>query len=101
MGAKQPAVCAVMSLPSVPLNEHPPTPSKSSSIAPDDHFEDLQGDVVDPVYRAKARLLNQAIRDIGIGKYQVRLYFIATAVNLNRQLRQWFLFVVAGFGWFA
>lgn len=36
---------------------------------------------VDPVYEAKARLLNQAILDIGMGRYQ------------------WQLFVVIGFGW--
>ena len=36
---------------------------------------------VDPVYEVKARLLNQAILDIGMGKYQ------------------WQLFIVIGFGW--
>ncbi|CAE6472477.1 unnamed protein product [Rhizoctonia solani] len=38
---------------------------------------------VDPVYQAKAELLNAAIQDIGMGKYQ------------------WHLFVVTGFGWLA
>ncbi|TBU44437.1 MFS general substrate transporter [Dichomitus squalens] len=38
---------------------------------------------VDPVYQAKAQLLNDAIQEVGMGKYQ------------------WFLFVVAGFGWFS
>ncbi|KAF9232641.1 major facilitator superfamily domain-containing protein [Melanogaster broomeanus] len=37
----------------------------------------------DPVYQAKARILNRAIQEIGMGKYQ------------------WYLFVVAGFGWFV
>ncbi|OJA13521.1 hypothetical protein AZE42_10523 [Rhizopogon vesiculosus] len=36
-----------------------------------------------PVYEAKARVLNYAIQDIGMGRYQ------------------WYLFIVAGFGWFA
>ncbi|KAI1867655.1 hypothetical protein JX265_007457 [Neoarthrinium moseri] len=36
---------------------------------------------VDPVYEAKARVLNKAIKDIGMGKYQ------------------WQLFLVVGFGW--
>lgn len=36
---------------------------------------------MDPVYEAKARLLNQAILDIGMGRYQ------------------WQLFIVIGFGW--
>ncbi|KAI0715628.1 MFS general substrate transporter [Cerioporus squamosus] len=38
---------------------------------------------VDPVYQAKARLLNDAFQEIGMGKYQ------------------WYLFIVAGFGWFS
>ncbi|KAF9805967.1 hypothetical protein IEO21_08879 [Rhodonia placenta] len=46
----------------------------------DDLFE--QGSV-DPIYEAKARLLNHAVREIGMGRYQ------------------WYLFVVAGFGWFS
>lgn len=38
---------------------------------------------VDPVYQARAELLNDAIQRIGMGKYQ------------------WHLFIVAGFGWLA
>lgn len=38
---------------------------------------------IDPVYQAKARLLNDAFQDIGMGRYQ------------------WWLFVVTGFGWFS
>ncbi|KAH8101240.1 MFS general substrate transporter [Cristinia sonorae] len=38
---------------------------------------------VDPVYEAKALLLNRAVQEIGMGRYQ------------------WYLFIVAGFGWFA
>ncbi|KAI0070245.1 sugar transporter [Panus rudis PR-1116 ss-1] len=38
---------------------------------------------VDPVYYAKARVLNDAFQEIGMGKYQ------------------WALFVVTGFGWFS
>ncbi|KIJ62126.1 hypothetical protein HYDPIDRAFT_95026 [Hydnomerulius pinastri MD-312] len=40
-------------------------------------------DSLDPVYQAKARILNDALQEIGMGKYQ------------------WFLFVVAGFGWLS
>ena len=36
---------------------------------------------IDPVYEAKAHLLNNAVQSIGMGKYQ------------------WQLFVVIGFGW--
>lgn len=43
-------------------------------------FEDSLKDVyygeesgVDPVYYAKARILNSAMQEIGMGKYQVRL----------------------------
>lgn len=38
---------------------------------------------IDPSYQAKARLLNEAMQEIGMGKYQVQLFF------------------VAGMGWFA
>ncbi|CUA76078.1 putative MFS-type transporter PB1E7,08c [Schizosaccharomyces pombe 972h-] [Rhizoctonia solani] len=39
---------------------------------------------VDPVYQARAELLNDTIQRIGMGKYQ-----------------KWHLFIVAGFGWLA
>jgi hypothetical protein len=36
--------------------------------------QDLHDDgSVDPVYHAKARVLNQALQEIGMGKYQVRV----------------------------
>ncbi|KAF9225681.1 MFS general substrate transporter [Gyrodon lividus] len=38
---------------------------------------------LDPVYQAKARILNEALQEIGMGKYQ------------------WLLFIVAGFGWLS
>ena len=38
--------------------------------ANDDIFED---GTVNPVYQAKARVLNAALQEIGMGKYQVRL----------------------------
>jgi MFS family permease len=41
----------------------------------------IDTDTLDPVYAAKARLLNKSIQDIGMGKYQ------------------WQLFIVIGFGW--
>ena len=36
---------------------------------------------VDPVYHAKARVLNQALQEIGMGKYQVRdsVYLVSWA----------------------
>ncbi|EPQ55613.1 hypothetical protein GLOTRDRAFT_115933 [Gloeophyllum trabeum ATCC 11539] len=40
-------------------------------------------DSVDPVYRAKAHVLSSAIQEVGMGRYQ------------------WWLFAVAGFGWFS
>lgn len=43
--------------------------------------EDQAIDGVDPVYAAKARVLNRAVQDIGMGRYQ------------------WQLFGVIGFGW--
>jgi MFS family permease len=58
------------------------TPQKADSISPgveDDAI--LPKGQVDPVYEAKARVLNHAIQSIGMGWYQ------------------WQLFIVVGFGW--
>jgi hypothetical protein len=43
-------------------------PDISAQKRSDDIYED---GVIDPVYQAKARLLNSAIQEIGMGKYQV------------------------------
>ena len=50
----------------------------------DEHItEDVLPDgSVDPVYQAKAELLNDAIQQIGMGKYQVGLYFAPFSLNL-------------------
>ena len=42
----------------------------------------LEGAGIDPVYEGKARVLNNAIQDIGMGRYQWQLFI-----------------VVGGFGW--
>jgi hypothetical protein len=55
--------------------------NKKENVVLEDLFED--DDAVDRVYHAKARVLNQAIQEIGFGRYQV------------------YLFCCAGFGWFA
>ncbi|KAI0350963.1 MFS general substrate transporter [Trametes cingulata] len=57
-----------------------PITSRVTAVKAMDLFED---GTVDPVYQAKARVLNAALQEIGMGKYQ------------------WWLFAVAGFGWFA
>ncbi|KAH9924322.1 MFS general substrate transporter [Epithele typhae] len=80
----------------------PSRPASADSKAPS--FKDPTGDVektgfavhveehdvyegedaaIDPVYYAKAKVLNLAFQEIGMGHYQ------------------WYLFFVAGFGWFA
>lgn len=46
-----------------------------------DTVEDLQLDGLDPIYRAKVHTLNQAMRSIGMGRYQ------------------WCLWFLTGFGW--
>ncbi|KAI6785532.1 putative MFS-type transporter-like protein [Emericellopsis cladophorae] len=67
----------------------PPTydpKGEHGSVAPDPSVEDsaiIPAGVLDPVYDAKARVLNRAIQDIGMGWYQ------------------WQLFIVVGFGWAA
>ncbi|KAI6118431.1 MFS general substrate transporter [Pisolithus sp. B1] len=62
------------------LDVHPYGRTNSITGPPIDLYEN---GYVDPVYQAKAHILNRSIQDIGMGKYQ------------------WGLFVVAGFGWFA
>jgi hypothetical protein len=59
-------------------------------------------DAIDPIYQAKARILNDALQEIGMGKYQVGSFFFRDigCVYLTPMM-QWFLFVVAGFGWFS
>lgn len=46
-------------------------------------IQDLQLDGLDPIYEAKVHALNQAMQDIGMGRYQ------------------WLLFCLTGFGWMA
>ncbi|EJD34848.1 MFS general substrate transporter [Auricularia subglabra TFB-10046 SS5] len=55
----------------------------SSTPAPAQEDDLLPEGSLDPVYQAKAHVLNRAIQDIGMGRYQ------------------WQLFVVTGFGWLA
>ncbi|KAF8443664.1 MFS general substrate transporter [Boletus edulis BED1] len=55
---------------------------------------------LDPVYQAKARILNDALQEIGMGKYQASSCFHSLFVHLPT-ISMWFLFVVAGFGWLS
>ncbi|KAG8732622.1 hypothetical protein FRC10_000810, partial [Ceratobasidium sp. 414] len=64
------------------------TQTRDGSIAEKQSISAARNDIlpegsVDPVYQAKAELLNVAIQEIGMGKYQ------------------WHLFIVTGFGWLA
>ena len=52
------------------------------------------GDGLDPVYQAKARILNDALQEIGMGRYQVsysfsaqRVCFRGLAVDLPREVK--------------
>lgn len=57
---------------------------------------------IDRVYHAKARLLNNAVQDIGMGRYQVSPRPVRPIKqSLPIVCTQWMLFIVAGFGWFA
>lgn len=49
--------------------------SHTLAYAEEDLFED---GAVDAVYQAKARVLNAAVREVGMGKYQVRCSFTTT-----------------------
>uniref|UniRef100_D8Q366 Major facilitator superfamily (MFS) profile domain-containing protein n=1 Tax=Schizophyllum commune (strain H4-8 / FGSC 9210) TaxID=578458 RepID=D8Q366_SCHCM len=56
----------------------------ASSKPGDEESEDVfGGDSIDPVYLAKAHVLNRALQEIGMGRYN------------------WMIFVVTGFGWLA
>lgn len=47
--------------------------ARDKSLGGRDSDNDIYGRTeIDPAYRAKAHLLNEAIADIGMGKYQVR-----------------------------
>ncbi|KAI5843789.1 MFS general substrate transporter [Morchella snyderi] len=69
------------------LNDTPddtkPLPSPASPAAPEGREAILSPGSVDPVYEAKAQVLNNAMLEIGFGRYHKAL------------------FVVAGFGWMA
>ena len=57
---------------------------------------------VDPVYQAKARVLNRALQEIGMGKYQVHVLCLPSISDIGMTVSlQWGLFAVAGFGWFS
>ena len=55
---------------------------------------------LDRVYHAKGTLLNTAIQEIGVGKYQARLQLRSLTIRPTHRPQRW-LFVVAGLGWFA
>ncbi|RDA92797.1 hypothetical protein CP533_0778, partial [Ophiocordyceps camponoti-saundersi (nom. inval.)] len=59
----------------------PPLYSSSIELTSDGDSAIIPKGALDPVYEAKARLINRAIREIGMGWYQ------------------WQLFIVVGFGW--
>lgn len=56
------------------------TPATSTATVNVDLFGEGS---VDPVYQAKARVLNAAIQDIGMGKYQVRSAHTWTSGTLS------------------
>jgi len=45
----------------------------AKSVCKPDLYDDSEGSV-DPVYQAKTRVLNLALQEIGMGKYQVNIY---------------------------
>ena len=47
------------------------TPSTGSSSSDPTRVDLFSDETVDPIYQAKAHVLNQAIQKIGMGKYQV------------------------------
>lgn len=70
------------------------------AIVPDLSQDVFEG-TLDPIYEAKAKILNDAIQEIGMGRYQVITpIHICLPQNLSLHV-QWHLFFVAGFGWFS
>jgi hypothetical protein len=62
--------------------EHDPNVAPSLDDAPSGMLEEGS---LDPVYEAKARVLNKAVQDIGMGKYQweVRIRLSSTTLHAN------------------
>jgi hypothetical protein len=61
-------------------------------------------DSLDPTYVAKAKILNDALGEIGMGKYQVGpgLLWASVCIHYLFDLTpQWYLFVLTGFGWLS
>ena len=60
--------------------------------------------VLDPVYHAKTMVLNRALQEIGMGKYQVIMtVYMASheTLDLLTYCCKYMLLLVAGMGWFA
>ena len=70
----------------------------SSEAIPMGLYED---GILDAVSQEKTKILNRAIQEIGMGKYQVRTLLAFQVLNTDTSLCQYLLFLVAGFGWFA
>ena len=82
------------------LDDKPKLDVKNADIYKITITQDLYEEgTLDPVYQAKARLVSAAIQEIGMGKYQVCAMITTTIGDTDQQ--QWYLFIVAGFGWFA
>jgi len=77
-----------------------PEPSVSTLV------DIYDSEAIDPVYQAKSHAISCAIQEIGMGRYQVRSpYRVWKTSSALAERRpgihlQWWLFVVAGFGWF-
>ena len=82
------------------LNDKPKLDVKNAEVYKITITQDLYEEgTLDPVYQAKARLVSAAVQEIGMGKYQVCAIMIIATFDTERG--QWYLFIVAGFGWFA
>ncbi len=86
------------------------SPAESSRPGPEDLgksvYQDTEGvyahDSLDPIYVAKAKILNDAFREIGMGRYQVCLLWTSVSMRcLRATVLQWYLFIVTGFGWLS
>ena len=89
------------------LKQRRPLPTTDASVeSANSSVENLYKDgVLDPVYHGKTLVLNRALQEIGMGKYQV-IYILYDYMAFHETLRltyccKYMLLLVAGMGWFA
>lgn len=79
------------------IHFHSMFPSQDFRASDDKGVVEKPTSSVDPVHHAKAKLINDALQEIDMGRFQVRSSAPLLAI-IHYDL-QWHLFIVAGLGW--